>query len=96
MINTHTLPSSKNMPTPFPRPMVFKVDKVRTKFELKPSIPYENGGPIALCVNGAVVFTNDGIEPLPEVEGVETTVVRTSKGGLGGKIPSMVLAKMRV
>jgi hypothetical protein len=59
-------------------------------------IPYENGGPVALCVNGAVVVVDDGIRPLPEVEGVETTVVQTDEGGLGGNIPPVVVAEMGV
>jgi hypothetical protein len=33
------------------------------------SILYENGGPIALCVNGVVLTAMDGMGPLPEVEG---------------------------
>jgi hypothetical protein len=55
-----------------------------------------NGGPVALCVNGAVVVTNDGIKPLPELKGVKIIVVWSSEGGLGGKIPPMVVAEMGV
>jgi hypothetical protein len=43
-----------------------------------------------------VVATNDGIGPLSEVEGVKTTVVQTDEGGLGGNIPPVVVAEMRV
>jgi hypothetical protein len=43
-------------------------------------------------VNGVVVVTDDRIRLLPEVEGVETTVVQTDVGGLGGGIPSVVAA----
>jgi len=45
------------------------------KFVSKSGIPYENGGPIILCVNGAVLTAEDDIRPLPEVEVVETMVV---------------------
>jgi hypothetical protein len=34
-------------------------------------IPYENGGPVALCVKGAVVVAKDRIEPLLEVKAVK-------------------------
>jgi hypothetical protein len=63
---------------------------VRTVFVSKLGIPYENGGLITLCVNGAVVTAIDGIRPLPEVEVVETMVVWTDEGGLGGRMPLMV------
>jgi hypothetical protein len=63
------------------------------EFKSKSGIPYENGGPVTLYVNRAVVVTNDGIKPLPEVEGVETTMVRIDEGGLGGKIPPVVVAE---
>jgi hypothetical protein len=45
------------------------------EFVSKLGIPYENGGPVALYINGVVVFTVDDIRPLLEVEGVETTMV---------------------
>jgi hypothetical protein len=48
---------------------------VRTKFVSKPGIPYENRGPIALCVNGVVFATIEDIRPFPEVKVVETIVV---------------------
>jgi hypothetical protein len=38
-----------------------------------------------------VIATNDGIEPLPKVEGVETIVVCTDEGGIGGKMNPMVV-----
>jgi hypothetical protein len=41
-------------------------------------------------VNRVVVIVDDGIRPLPEVEGVETTMVQTDEGGLGGGIPPVV------
>jgi hypothetical protein len=63
---------------------------VRTEFVSKLGIPYENGGPVALCVNGAVIAAIDGIRPLPEVEVVETIVVWTDEGGLGGGMPPVV------
>jgi hypothetical protein len=53
-------------------------------------IPYENGGPVALCVKGAVVIAKDGIRPLLEVEAVETMVARTGDGGVGGGTPPVV------
>jgi len=53
---------------------------VRIEFISKPSIPYENGGRIALCVNGAVNAAIDEIGPLPEVEVVETMVVWIVEG----------------
>jgi hypothetical protein len=63
---------------------------VRKKLISKSSILYENRGPVALCVNGAVVVTIDDIIPLPEIEVVETIVFWTGEGGLGGEIPPMV------
>jgi hypothetical protein len=56
----------------------------------KLGIPYENGGPIALCVNDAVITAMDGIRPLPEVEVVETIVAWTCEGELGGGTPPVV------
>jgi hypothetical protein len=53
-------------------------------------ISYENGGPITLYVNVAVIIAIDGVRPLPEVEAVKTIVVRTGEGGLGGGMPPMV------
>jgi hypothetical protein len=50
-------------------------------------IPYENGGPVALYVKGAVAIAKDGIGPLLEVEAVETVVARTGDGGVGGGTP---------
>jgi hypothetical protein len=61
-------------------------------FVLKSGIPYENGGPIALCVNGVVITDIDGIGPLTELEAVETIVVLTGEGGLEGRMPSVVAA----
>jgi hypothetical protein len=49
-----------------------------------------NGGPVALWVKGAVIATIDGIRPLPEVEAVETMVVQTDDGWLGGGKPPVV------
>jgi hypothetical protein len=43
-------------------------------------------------VNGAVVVTEDDIKPLPKVEVVETMVVYTDEGGLGGGIPPVVVS----
>jgi hypothetical protein len=63
---------------------------------VKSGIPYENEGSVALCVNIAVVVADDGIGPLPKVEGVETTVVWTDEGGLGGNIPPVVVVETRV
>jgi hypothetical protein len=51
----------------------------------KPGIPYENGGPIALWVNGVVIVAIDRIRPLPEVEAVENIVAQIDDGWLGGK-----------
>jgi hypothetical protein len=48
---------------------------VRIDFISKMGIPYENGGPVTLCVNEAMISTIDGIRPLLEVEAVETMVV---------------------
>jgi hypothetical protein len=48
-------------------------------------------GPVALWVNGAVIAAIDGIRPLPEVEAVETMVVWTDEGGLGGGMPPIVV-----
>jgi hypothetical protein len=47
-------------------------------------------------VNGVVVIAKDGIDPLLKVEGVEATLVLTGEGGLGGNMPSVVVAKMGV
>jgi hypothetical protein len=58
----------------------------------KLGILYENRGPVALCVNDAVITTMDGIRPLPEVEVVETIVAQTCEGELGGGTPPFVAA----
>jgi hypothetical protein len=50
----------------------------------KLGIPYKNRGPVALCVNGAMITAMDGIKSLPEVEMVETKVARACEGELGG------------
>jgi hypothetical protein len=42
-------------------------------------------------VNEAVIATIDGIKPLPEVEAVETMVVWTIEGGLGGEMPPIMV-----
>jgi hypothetical protein len=56
----------------------------------KLGIPYENGGPITLCINGTVIASMHGIRPLPKVEAVETIVARTCEGYLGGGTPPFV------
>jgi hypothetical protein len=66
------------------------------KFKSNPGIPYENGGLVALYVNVVVVTVDDGIRPLPKVEGVETTMFWTNEGRLGGNIPPVLVAEMRV
>jgi hypothetical protein len=66
------------------------------EFVSKLCIPYQNGGLIAICVNGVMVIVKDGIRPLPQLEGVDTTVVQTAEGGLGGRIPPMVVSKRGV
>jgi hypothetical protein len=76
---------------PTPRPMVYRVELVRTEFESKLGIPYENGRLVALYVNIAVVIFDDRTIPLPKVEGAETTMVQAGEGGLGGGIPPMVV-----
>jgi hypothetical protein len=76
---------------PAPRPMVFRVEYVRTKFVSKPSILYENGGPFALYVKGTVIITIYGIIPLPEVVAIETIVAQTYEGELGGETPLVVV-----
>jgi len=63
---------------------------VRTEFISKPGIPYENIGPITLCVNSGVFVAIDEIRSLPEVEAVETIMVRTCEGELGGGTPPLV------
>jgi hypothetical protein len=63
---------------------------VRTKFISKLDIPYENGGPVTLCVNGVVITSIDEIKPFPEVEAIKTIVVRTDEGRLGGGTPLVV------
>jgi hypothetical protein len=63
---------------------------VRTEFVSNLGIPYENGGPISLCVNNVVVSTIDGIRLLLEVEVVETIVVLTYEGEIGGGRPPVV------
>ena len=52
------------------------------KFVSKLGIPYENGGPVALWVKGAVITSIDRIKPLLEVEAVDTMVFQNGKGGL--------------
>jgi hypothetical protein len=56
----------------------------------KPGIPYENGGPVALWVNGVVITAIDKIGPFPKVEVVKTIVVWTNDGWLGGETPPVV------
>jgi hypothetical protein len=63
---------------------------VRIEFVSKLGILYENEGPVALCVNGAVIAAMDGIRTLPEVEVVETMVARNYEGELGGGTPPVV------
>jgi hypothetical protein len=63
-------PFTGDFEIPSPRPMVSKVEKVRTEFESKLGIPYENGGPITFCINEAMFVVDDGIRPLLEVKGV--------------------------
>jgi hypothetical protein len=63
---------------------------VRIEFVSKSSIPYENGGPVALCVNGAMIVAIDEIRTLPEVEAVKKFMIWTNEGGLGGRIPPVV------
>jgi hypothetical protein len=75
---------------PAPRPKVCKVEKESTGLVPELGIPYENGGPVALWVKGAVATAIDGLGPLLEVEAVETMVARTDDGGLGGRIPPVV------
>jgi hypothetical protein len=43
-----------------------------------------------------LVSADDGIKPLPKVEGVDTIVVLIDKGGLGGNIAPVVVAEMGV
>jgi hypothetical protein len=57
---------------------------------LKLGIPYENGGFVALWVNEVVIAVIDRIRPLPEVEVVDTIVVWTGDGWLGGGTPPVV------
>jgi hypothetical protein len=52
---------------------------------LKPGIPYENRGLVALWVKGAVIAAIETIRLLPEVEAVETIMFWTDDGWLGGK-----------
>jgi hypothetical protein len=62
----------------------------------KPGIPYENRGPVTFWVNGAVIAAMDGIRLLPEVEAVETIVVRTGDGWLGGGISPVVIVMKEI
>jgi hypothetical protein len=75
---------------PAPRHNVCRVEWERKVLVPKPGIPYENGGPISLWVNGAVITTIDRIIPLLEVEAVDTIVVHTDDGLLGGGTPPVV------
>jgi hypothetical protein len=52
------------------------------EFVSKPSIPYENGGPVALWVKGAVITIIEGIRPFPKVEAVKMMVVQTGDDSL--------------
>jgi hypothetical protein len=63
---------------------------VRTELVSNMSILYENRGPVALCVNDAVITEIDRIGLLPKVEAVETIVVWTYEGDLGGKMTPLV------
>jgi hypothetical protein len=53
-------------------------------------IPYENGGPVILCVNGAVVIAKYRIRPLLKVDTFETMVAQTNDCGVGGGTPPMM------
>jgi hypothetical protein len=64
---------------------------VRIEFVSKSSMLYENRGPIAFYVNDAVIVSTDIIRPLPKVDVVETIMVRTDEGGLGGGMPSVLV-----
>jgi hypothetical protein len=57
---------------------------------LNPSILYENRGPVALWVKGAVISSIDRIRPFPEVEAVETIVAQIDDSWLGGGTPPVV------
>jgi len=57
---------------------------------LNPGIPYENRGPVALWVKGAVISAIYEIRPLAEVEAVETIVVWIDDGWLGGGKPPIM------
>jgi hypothetical protein len=61
------------------------------EFVSKLGIPYENGGHVALYVNREVVITIDKIRPLLKVDVVDTMVVLTDEGGLGGGMPPVVV-----
>ena len=62
------------------------------EFVSKSGILYENGGPFTLYVNEVVIVAIEKIRPVPEVESVESMVVLTGEGGLGGKTPPVVAA----
>ena len=63
---------------------------MRTEFVSKSRIPYENGGPVTLCVNGTMIIAIDGIKLLLEVEAIDIIVVWTYEGELGGGMPPTV------
>jgi hypothetical protein len=50
---------------------------------LKPGIPYENRGLVALLLKGSVIGIIEGIIPLPELEVVDTIMVEVGDGWFG-------------
>jgi hypothetical protein len=75
---------------PAPIPKVYKVEEEIIELVLKPGIPNENGGLVALCVNEAVITAINGIGPLLKLEEVKTIVVRIDDGWIGGGTPPIV------
>ena len=73
-----------------PRPKVCRVEEEGTILILKPSIPYENRGPVTFWVKGTVIVAIVGIEPLVKIEVVKTIVAQIDDSWLGGGTPPVV------
>lgn len=81
---------------PAPRPKLCKVEKESRGLILELGIPYENGGPVALWVKGAVAVAIYELGPLLEVEAIETMVVQAGDGGFGDRIPPVTTTMARI
>jgi hypothetical protein len=64
------VPCKGALELPTPKPMVFRVEYLRTKLDSKAGITYEKGAPDAFWIEGIVGKVVEGIEPLAKVVGI--------------------------